>query len=74
MSLDDQDVLGEAGDLRQCLDGIITMIENPQVQDNIELTNCLRRESRHIDLARAHVYAKRRARNVECFAPAKIRM
>src|ERR1700733_280834 len=74
MSLDDQDIFGHAGDLCQGFNSIVTMIKNTQVENNVELTNCLRRETCCIDLKRLDVYAKRRTREFKRFSTPNMRM
>src|ERR1017187_3557326 len=74
MGLDDQDLLREDGDPGQGFNGIIAMVKDPQIENDIELADCLRREVCYIDLAGVHVDAKCRARDVKGFAAANLRI
>src|SRR5450631_2032926 len=74
MGLDDQDVLRQAGDLGEGFDGIVAMVKHTQIENDVELTDGLRRKIRCIDLAGIHVDAKCRARKVEGFAAANSRI
>ena len=53
MSLDDQHVLCEAGDLGQGFDGIVAMVKDSQIKNDIELTDRVHRKVCDIDLARS---------------------
>ena len=56
---DDQQLFGERRDFRECLDRVIAMIENPQIQHDIECADPFRREIRYVDFSRFNVRAKR---------------
>ena len=74
MGLDDQNVLCEAGDSGQRFNGIIAMVKDAQIENDIEFTNGLHRKVRYIDLARFYNGSKCGARNVKCLAAANLRM